>query len=113
MVDLGAGYRAVFQAIGVLDAHALVHSVGKQPSFLGLERINQALTSKSIVVDDIESPAVEGQPAGVLDPQGTQGARGRVAPQRDFLRIHVGVDDGNQGRMVLEDRDFLFQVVFE
>src|SRR5258708_23942271 len=105
--------RCDFGYVLLIASHYLIEGVNKQQLLVGLEGIDQTFAGKRVVFDDIEGAAIERKPAGVLDPQRVQRSPGRTAPESDLLGVNVRINDRDEGRVVLKNRDFLFQVVLE
>ena len=98
-----------------VDADAEIGGVGDQALFAGLHGIHEAFAGEGFVFEDAEAAAVEGERAGIGEPQRAKRPCGaeRGIPERDFFGLHVCLDDGDERGFVLVDCDAIFEFVFE
>ena len=92
-----------------------IERVGQQPLLAGFERLHEAFARERLTFDHGETAAVERESGRVGEPHGSQrrvAARRRV-PERDFVGFDVGAQDRHERRLVLANRDGLFQLVVE
>jgi hypothetical protein len=79
-----------------------------------MQQRDLALAVEDAVFEDGEAALVEGEVAGVADPEGAgDGAEAVVVPDRDALGLDGGLEDGDDGGLVAMDGDGLGELVLE
>ena len=97
------------------DEKAQVGGVREQAALAGLDRIGETFACEHFVFEDAEAAAVEGQRAGVGDPERAKrtAGSGGGAPERNFIGDDVGLRDGNEGGLIFFESDAVFEFVFK
>src|SRR5580765_4935486 len=97
------------------DQNAEIGGVRKQTAFSGFERLGEAFTGEDFVVENAETAAVQGERAGVFDPDGAKRASrtGCAAPQRYFFGFDFGLGDGHECGLIFLEAYSVFEFVFE
>jgi len=105
----------VASAFGVVggDADGLIGGVGEETALGGVDGVEEAFAPEVSVFDDGEAAAVEGEVAGVFDPEGAEGDGVGGRPEADALGVDLGLEDGDEGGLVLADSDGLGELVLE
>ena len=104
--------------LGVLrcfDKQPQVGRIRNQPSFAGLDGVGQAFTGKHFIFQNAEAAAVEGEGAGVSEPEPTQRAAGHgcATPQRDLFCFNFGLGNRDKSRLVFLQRYAVLELVLE
>ena len=95
------------------DVDGLVDGVREQTLFGGMDWIEQTLAAEVAVFDDGEGAAVEREVGGVGDPERAQRNGLLLGPERDWLGVDLGLQDGHHRRFILADGDGFGEVVGE
>ena len=98
-----------------VDADAEIGGVGDEALFAGLHGVHETLTREGFVFEDAEAAAVEGERAGICEPERAKRPCGaeRGIPERYFFGLNVCLHDGDERGFVLVDCDAVFELVFE
>ena len=107
-----AQVRGVDAPLGA-DVHRLVDRIGEQALFARVDRVGETFARKLAVVEDGEAAAVQRRIAGVGEPQRPQRHGIRCVVQSDALSLDVGLENGDEGGLVLVDGDRLGEGVLE
>src|SRR6476646_3889087 len=98
-----------------LHEEAQVGGVGEQATLARFDGIGQAFAGEHFVVEDAEAAAVQGERAGILQPDSAQwSARtGGAAPERNSLGVDFTLHDGNERGLIFLERNAVFKLVLE
>ncbi len=95
------------------DADGLVGGVGEEAPLVGVDGVEEAFAAEGAVFDDGEGASVEGEVAGVGDPEGAEGCGLLRRPEGDSLDGELGLEDGDEGGLVFADGDGVGEGVLE
>jgi hypothetical protein len=92
-----------------------IRRVGNEALLAGPDLLEKTFPGEGFLFEDAEAAAIESDSARVGEPEGALrlGKSGALIPDGDFVGGNGGLDDGDEGRPVLQDCDRLFQFVFE
>ena len=95
------------------DSDCRIGRVGNQAAFIGMNRLEHAFPGKGVAVNQVEGASIERKATGVVDPKCPEHVLRASGPERYLLRFDPGLENGDQGRLVLTDGDLLLELVLE
>ena len=96
-----------------VDEESEIGGIRQQALFARLDGVQQAFTCECVTFENVETAAIEGEIAVVVDPESAQNRTlGRV-PERDSLCVNARLQDRHESGLVLADGDSVLEFVFE
>src|SRR5579872_4138530 len=78
-----------------------------------MDGLDQAFSSESITFEDVKRSGIKRYAAAICDPKGTANFACVLVPDGNLLGLNGRLQDRHQRRLILANRDFLLEVVFE